>query len=115
MAATIDKGTATTPRRDAVAREGRAPTDRAARSQRIHAREPVTKRFGPMSRPTRRANGWCGTRAASRDAAGRLLTSTDVTAATNAVDHTSRCDRTVVGPDQARPRTPSVTATPNSP
>ena len=114
-AAAIERGTATAPRRLALAIEGRAPAVRAARNHRNQAREPVTNRFGPRLSPTSIAKGWAGTRAAKSDAAGRLLSSTDETAATTAVPHRSRCDINVAGPDHTRPRVPSATATPNSP
>lgn len=54
-ATAIDKGTATRLRRAALVIEGVAPADRAARSHKNQANEPVTKRFGPMFNPTRRA------------------------------------------------------------
>src|SRR6202044_191781 len=78
-------------------------------------KDPVTNRFGPRFSPISNAKGGPGVRAASNDAAGRLLTSTELTAATAAVPHRSRWDRSAAGPDQSRPSGPSATATPNKP
>jgi hypothetical protein len=104
-----------TPKRLARAIEGRAPAACAARSHRIQASDPVTKRFGPTFNPTRRANGCRGTRAANSDAAGRLLKTAAAPAATAAVAHRLRCESSVAGPDQARPAVPSATDMPNRP
>ena len=53
--------------------------------------------------------------AARRDAAGRLLTSTLVTAAAAAVPQAFRCASIIAGPSHARPSVPSATASPRSP
>ncbi len=68
-----------------------------------------------MSSPTRSAKGRCGTRAASNEAAGRLLTTTLAAAATAAVPHESRWASAADGPDHVRPSVPRATATPKSP
>src|ERR1700690_2303216 len=111
----MDSGTATAPIRLALAIDGCAPVSRAARSHRSQARDPVTNRFGPRFSPISNAKGWPGGQAASNDAAGKLLTSTELAAATTAVPRRSRWDRSTAGPDQSRPSVPSATATPNKP
>ena len=92
-----------------------AQPDRAARNHRTHAREPVTKRFGPTFSPISRLNGCGGRRAASNDAAGRLLTRTLVSAPVAAAPQAPRCASRVAGPSQAASSVPSATADPSSP
>lgn len=93
MAATSDGGADMMPSRVAWDRDGCAPAVRAAFHHRTQASDPVTKRFGPTLGPTKSENGWGGTRDARSDAAGRLLTNTLTTAATAAVAHESRWER----------------------
>src|SRR5579863_10052369 len=114
-AAAIDSGTATTPMRLALAIDGSAAADRAVRNHNNQARDPVTNRFGPRFSPMSKEKGCWGVREDSRDAAGRLLTTTVVPAAKKAVPHAPRCESRVAGPDHARPKVPSETATPNRP
>src|ERR1700761_6843205 len=108
-------GTLNTPRALAWRTLGCAPAFLAARSHRTHASDPVAKRFGPTLSPTRSSKGCGGVRAARSDAAGRLLTSTLVAAATAAVPQASRCESSVAGPDHDRPSVPKATARPKRP
>src|ERR1700722_2773379 len=103
------------PERLARAPEGVDPADRAVRSHRNQASEPVTKRFGPRLSPTRSAYGRGGTRAANSDAAGRLLTTTLAPAAMIAVSPALACANRRAGADQLRPTVPRASATANSP
>ena len=65
--------------------DGRQPSGRDTWSQSTAERAPVTARLGPRLRPTSRACGSAGGRAASSEAAGRLLHRTLVTAPMAAV------------------------------
>src|ERR1700723_1803426 len=102
-AALKESGTAIAPIRLALAIEGRAPVFWAARSQSSQARDPVTVRLGPRLSPMSSAKGRGGTRAASSEAAGRLLTRPVLSAATAAVAHGSRWASRRAGPDHVRP------------
>ncbi len=81
IAAAIARGADSSPNRTAPTREGFAFTVRAERHQSTQASEPVTNRLGPMFSPTSSEKGCESGRADRSDAAGRLLTTTVVTAA----------------------------------
>jgi hypothetical protein len=75
-APTIVSGTSSSPSREYVATDVRAPTDRAACHQRKAEGDPVTARSGPRSSPTsspRRCGGGC----AEKTTAGRQVVDDD--------------------------------------
>ena len=99
-------GTRTTPSLVYVAIEGRAPTERAACSQRTAESEPVTARLGPRSSPSSSANGCVGVLPVSRTVAGRLFKRSNAAAPIPATAQTSLESSSLAGPCQRRANVP---------